>query len=67
MIVPSKMEFVPRVAELETCQKTFLAWVPPVRTTWVLPKVVRRRSDLKDENRIRVALAVEEDLSRRTT
>jgi hypothetical protein len=40
MIVPLKMEFVPRVAELPTCQNTFLAWAPPDNTTWVLPKVV---------------------------
>ena len=40
MIVPLKMEFVPRVAELPTCQKMFLAWAPPARTTCVLPSVV---------------------------
>src|SRR6202050_437291 len=39
-MVPSKIELVPRVAELETCQKTFLACAPPARITCVLPMVV---------------------------
>ena len=39
--VPLKIEFVPNVAELPVCQKTFLAWAPPARTTCVPPMVVR--------------------------
>jgi hypothetical protein len=37
---PLKMEFVPRVAELPTCQKMFLAWAPPARTMLVPEPVV---------------------------
>jgi hypothetical protein len=33
MMVPAKIEYVPRVAELPTCQKTLAAWAPPMRTT----------------------------------
>src|SRR4029077_3213014 len=33
IMVPIKMELVPNVAELPTCQKMFLAWAPPARTT----------------------------------
>ena len=40
MIVPLKMEFVPRVAALPTCQKMFWACGPPARMTCVPPKVV---------------------------
>ena len=32
-MVPVKVEFVPRVAELPTCQNTLQAWAPLVRTT----------------------------------
>ena len=40
MMVPLKTEFVPNVAELPVCQKTFLAWALPARITCVLPMVV---------------------------
>ena len=33
-IVPWRTEVVPSVAELPTCQKMFLSWQPPLRTTW---------------------------------
>ena len=32
---PLKLQVVPRVAELPTCQKTFFAWAPPLRTILV--------------------------------
>jgi hypothetical protein len=32
-MVPTKVEVVPRVAELPTCQKTLAACAPPIRTT----------------------------------
>jgi hypothetical protein len=38
--VPAKLEFVPRVAELPTCQNTLLATTPPESTTWELSRVV---------------------------
>src|ERR1017187_2696273 len=40
MMVPLKTEEVPRVAELPTCQKTFLAWAPPVKMTLPLTATV---------------------------
>jgi hypothetical protein len=40
-MVPAKLEPVPSVAELPTCQKTLHAWAPPVRVT-VLPEAVMR-------------------------
>jgi len=39
-MLPLKVELVPSVAELPTCQKTLLAWAPPVRTTELAPRVV---------------------------
>ena len=39
--VPRKIEFVSRVAEVPTCQKTLHARAPPVRTT-LLPDPVMR-------------------------
>jgi hypothetical protein len=33
-MVPLKIVVVPRVAELPTCQKIFLACAPPLRITW---------------------------------
>ena len=33
MMVPDNTEYVPRVAELPTCQNTFDAFVPPANTT----------------------------------
>jgi hypothetical protein len=39
-MVPRKMELVPRVAELPTCQKTLQDWAPPMRFTWLLDAVV---------------------------
>ena len=38
-MVPSKVEPVPSVAELPTCQKTLQAWAPLMRLT-VLPEAV---------------------------
>jgi hypothetical protein len=40
-MLPSKVEFVPSVAELPTCQKTLQAWAPPVRATWLPDPVMR--------------------------
>ena len=40
MMVPLKTEEVPRVAELPTCQKMFLAWAPPVKMTLPLTATV---------------------------
>ena len=39
-MLPLKVELVPRVAELPTCQKMLCAWAPPARTTELLLKVV---------------------------
>ncbi len=39
-IVPVKLEPVPSVAELPTCQNTLQAWAPPIRTTWLAEPVV---------------------------
>ena len=39
-MVPAKLEVVPRVAELPTCQNTLLASTPPERITWVPVPVV---------------------------
>jgi hypothetical protein len=40
MMVPTKIELVPRVAELPTCQNTLAACAPPMRTTRLLDAVV---------------------------
>ena len=40
-MVPLKVEYVPRVAELPTCQKMLAAVTPPVRTTLLPVPVVR--------------------------
>src|SRR4029079_4431475 len=40
-IVPRKLEPVPRVAELPTCQNTLQDWAPPVRLIWLADAVVR--------------------------
>jgi len=40
IIVPLNTEFVPRVAELPTCQKTLQALAPLARTTWLPLPVV---------------------------
>jgi len=40
-MVPCKTEFVPRVAELPTCQKMLEAWAPPARITCRPAVVVR--------------------------
>ena len=40
MMVPLKMEFVPRVAELPTCQKMLAACAPFWRITWLPLNVV---------------------------
>jgi hypothetical protein len=34
-MVPAKLEKVPRVAELPTCQKTSWAEAPPLSMTWL--------------------------------
>ena len=39
-IVPRKLEPVPSVAELPTCQKTLQAWAPLIRFTWLADAVV---------------------------
>jgi hypothetical protein len=39
-MLPTKVEFVPSVAELPTCQKTLQAWAPLVRTTELAESVV---------------------------
>jgi hypothetical protein len=40
-IVPRKLEPVPRVAELPTCQKTLQGWAPLINVTWLAEAVVR--------------------------
>jgi hypothetical protein len=39
-MLPTKVEFVPSVAELPTCQKTWQAWAPLVRMTELAVSVV---------------------------
>jgi hypothetical protein len=39
-MLPLKVELVPRVAELPTCQKMLCAEAPPARTTLLVLKVV---------------------------
>ena len=41
MIVPTKVDLAPNVAELPTCQKTLQAWAPFVRTIWLSAPVFR--------------------------
>jgi hypothetical protein len=41
MIVPVKLECVPRVAELPTCQKTLQAWAPLTTLTLLAEAVIR--------------------------
>ena len=40
MMVPRKVEPVPSVAELPTCQKTLQDWAPLIRLTWLADAVV---------------------------
>jgi hypothetical protein len=40
MMVPWKIEFVPRVAELPTCQKMLAACAPPINLIWLVLAVV---------------------------
>lgn len=40
-MLPTKVELVPSVAELPTCQKTLQAWAPPMRLTWLPDPVMR--------------------------
>ena len=40
MIVPRKLDPVPSVAELVTCQKTLQDWAPLIRFTWLPDAVV---------------------------
>ena len=42
MMFPWNTVVDPRVAELPTCQKTFLAWTPGPRMTWLLLAAVVR-------------------------
>jgi len=39
-MLPLKVELVPSVAELPTCQKMLWGWAPPARTMELLPNVV---------------------------
>jgi hypothetical protein len=41
MIVPTKFEFVPSVAELPTCQYTWHAWAPLIRFTLLADAVIK--------------------------
>jgi hypothetical protein len=40
IMFPVNNVLVPRVAELPTCQNTFLDRAPPLRMTWLLPAAV---------------------------
>ncbi|OGY96820.1 MAG: hypothetical protein A2128_02845 [Candidatus Liptonbacteria bacterium GWC1_60_9] len=44
---PLKVEFVPSVAELPTCQKTLQAWAPFMRLTLLLFDVISVEAALK--------------------
>jgi len=46
-IFPLKVEFVPSVAELPTCQKTLQAWAPFTRLTLLAPAVISVEAVLK--------------------
>jgi hypothetical protein len=46
-MVPSRWEPVPSVAELPTCQKTWHAWAPRVRTTLLAEAVMSVEPDWK--------------------
>lgn len=46
-IFPLKVEFVPSVAELPTCQKTLQAWAPFMRLTLLAPAVISVEAVLK--------------------
>jgi len=60
IMVPTKIEFVPRVAELPTCQNTLLGETPPVRTTCVVDRVVnvepiwKTKTELEFPVRVRI-------------
>jgi len=41
MMIPAKAVFVPSVALLPTCQKTFAARAPLIKMTWLLEAVIR--------------------------
>ena len=58
-MVPWKVEPVPIVAELPTCQKTLQAWAPLVRRIVVPVSVPRVERGLEYEDRVRVALRVQ--------
>lgn len=64
IMVPTKAEFVPRVAELPTCQNTLLATTPPVRTTCVPDNVVsvepiwKTKTSLELPVRVRVPVVI---------
>ena len=61
MTVPTKLEPVPSVAELPTCQKTLQACAPLVRLTGLADAVVERGARLEDEDGARVAAGVERE------
>jgi hypothetical protein len=47
MVVPTKVVFVPNVAELPTCQKTLHAWAPLIRATVLFEAVMSVLADWK--------------------
>jgi hypothetical protein len=58
MMVPWKIEYVPRVAELPTCQKTLAAVTPPVRIIWLLVAVVSEVAIWKTKKLVAEPLSV---------
>ena len=60
-MLPCHCDAVPIVAELPTCQYTFLACAPLISTT--LPAVVSDGARLEDEGRVRIAAAVERQVA----
>ena len=58
-IVPLKLELVPSVAELPTCQNTLQAWASPIRTTWLDEPVVSVEPIWKMKTEAGVALCVQ--------
>jgi len=67
-MLPLKVELVPRVAELPTCQKTLFLLAPPARTTELLLAVVRDEPIWKIQTalalpvRVRVPLIANEEV-----
>jgi len=58
IIVPAKVEFVPKVAEVPTCQNTLLATTLPERTTWVPDPVVSVESIWKTKTSLALPVRV---------